>query len=697
MSASTWMQDTPAIHQSKLMNICLPASHDSGTYALKDAMSPQYGSWVQELVNLLESVASLLNGIPWLNKIINPAAWVTTAAIPAVRGLATATTRTIAQQLADGIRCLDLRICYFTPEKQFYTYHGLLGSKMTDVLNDIQAFLKSTKGEIVYITMGHWAGFDSNQSLYDQFSTMVENAIGDWAYVRQMNGSTITNNPFDQTYQAIIGQGGTSKSRVILVNGQSTSTTFWPLAYSPPDNDPNQKPPNPAAGSVIAGYYTNTTTVSTMTSTQKSQQQQAGNLPFALYMTLTPNGTDYAEVVVTSLAGAVAKLGVSMLVIPFIGIALCAALEAIAAGLAIGQLAFSWRTLEQLSQPVDDQLNQLVYSNFTQIGQPNNISFIYIDFYERSSVVSLAVALSLANASSSVPQLPIVGVNQFSSTYQGVTRYQFTDQSSGGGGWGLNQQNVFRAYSKQSGTAVPVYSYYYNLLGTGWNFMLSTNGTPPSGWNSNGIAFYAFLNQSDGLMPIYQYAKPDSTWGTLYYYSPSAGVSGWGNPTGVVCYALAAPLVPVYALESTYQGVTRYDWSQSNAGGQGWGPGSVVFLGSAVQQGAAVQVNSYYYNALGIGWSFRLSTSTTAPSGYQLFGALCYAWPSPQPGLAGIREFSQPNATFGTIYMYSPAARVAGWTAGNIVFYAALPPLTDRPGGDVNVLDLAALAIPAAS
>jgi hypothetical protein len=684
MAGRTWMTDTKAIHQSLLQKICLPSSHDSGTYALKDLMSAQYGSWVQQLVNLLEKVAGALNAIPWLNKLINPAAWVTTAAIPAVKGLATATTRTVAQQLTDGIRCLDLRMTYFSGDKQFYTYHGLLGSKITDVLADIKAFLQSTNGEIVYITMGHWAGFGSNQNLYDQFSTLVSNELGAWAYVPQFNGTVITNNPFGQTYTQIINQGGTAKSRVILVNGQSTLPVFWPLAYSPPDNGPNEG--NPAYGTVIAGYYTDTTTLNTMLQTQK-QQQQSASLPFALYMTLTPQGSDYAEVVVSSLSGALAKLGVTMLAVPFIGPALCLAIEAVAAGLYIGNLTFSWRTLEQLSAQVDDQLTDLVYKNFATPGQPSNISFLYLDFYERTSAVSLAVALSVANAPSAVPQLPVVGVNQYSTNLGGTTRYFFNQ--TGGSGWTLVQSSVFRGYSKQTGQAIPVYS-LYQTNAAGWNFCLSTSGTPPQNWGMNGVAFYAFTEPSPGLAPVYQYTASNPSFGTMYYYSTVPQVSGWGSRT-LAFYALCAPLIPIYAGQASSGGQTRYNWSASSAFGGGWSPGSVVFQASQTQQGDAVPVYQYY-QVLGGGWNFMLSMSDTAPQGFQPAGLLCYGFPSSQPGLAPIREFSQTSAGFGTIYQYQPAARLPGWTAGQVLFYAALPQPGDRPG-DVNVLDLAALAM----
>ena len=684
MSARTWMTATTAIHQSLLRNICLPSSHDSGTYALQDIMSPQYGSWVQDIVNLIGEVAAALNKIPLLGKFINAPEWVYSAVIPAVKGLATATTRTIAQQLNDGVRCLDLRICYFG--KDFYTYHGLLGSKVSDILNDIKQFMQSTNGEIVYITMGHWAGFD-NQNLYTQFATMVSDALGAWAYVPQTSSGTITNNPFNQTYAQIIGQGGVTKSRVILVNGQApANSVFWPLAYSPPDNGPNEN--NPAAGTVIDGYYTNTTDLNTMVQTQK-QQQQSAILPFALYMTLTPQSSDYVGIVITSLYSALLSLAKSLALIPIIGPMLATAVLAVAAGLYIGQLGFPWRTLEQLSAKVDTQLTDLIFNNFASPGQPSNIAFLYVDYYEKTSVVDLAVSLSVANAPSQVPQLPIIGVNEYSATSSGAVRYNFSTSKNPATGWRLVLSNVFRGSSKQTGNSVSIYSLYQSN-DAGWNFRLSTNGTPPPGWAVNAIAFYAFVDAADGLVPIYEYSASNPTFTTIYFYSTSPQVSGWTR-TGNVFYAFSAPLIPIYAQQAA--GPTRYNWSATNVpvAGSGWSPGAAVFEASTVQQGDAVPVYQYYSTASTAGWNYLLSMSATPPAGFQLSGLLCYAFPSYQAGLAPVRQFTKTDSTFGTLYQYLPVARVDDWTTGPVMFYAALPPLAGM-SEDVNVLDIAALA-----
>jgi hypothetical protein len=701
-SSPTWMADTPAIHQSPLRNICLPASHDSATNALQDFMSAQYGVWVGDVINLVKDLGEALDEIPWLNRLINPVAWVMGAATPAVKGLATATSRSILQQLYDGIRCLDLRVCYFAGDHQFYTYHGLLGTNIKDVLADIKTFMQATDGEIVYVTMGHWAGFETSD-LYTTFASQVEAALGTWACKPAYDtGGAIQNNVLEQTYTAIVGTPATS--RVILVVGPANGATppplegtiFWPPAYSPPDNGPEEK--NPAAGSVIAGYYTKTTDLDTMLSAQQDQQQNAAGLPFALYMTLTPSVADYGEVVVSALASTIARLAVVALAIPFIGFTLFVAIECVAAALAIGELAFSWRTLQQLCAPLDAQLTELVYKNFVKPGEPSNISFLYVDYYESTHVVALAVGLSLANAKDSVPQLPVVPINQYSSTMNGVTRYAFG--TSMGYGWALVEAGVFRAYSdaagafsEESGEPIAVNMYYQN--NGAWNMVLSTSATAPAGFpNSNGPAFYAFAAPAPWLIPIYQYSQPypNPTFTTFYFYSPSAQVQGWGppNPAAPVFYAFTPSAQPVYALQTSTSGQTRYSWSMQSTGGTGWSPGSVVFRIPTVQVAGSVPLTQYYQIINGA-WNFMLSIGPPPPS-FAVSTPFNYAFEKRGPGLAAIYEFTKEIAGFGTVYQYRPVPRIDGWKTGKIAFYAALPHPPGMPTSDLEVIDLGALA-----
>ncbi|WP_310832170.1 phosphatidylinositol-specific phospholipase C domain-containing protein [Paenibacillus pedocola] len=387
MDYKNWMYVTTGIHNRKLRNICLPASHDSGTYNLSHTLTPDPNPELKKALDIVQKIAKDMDKIPGIGKIINPFAWVQDAIVPAIKGVSTATTRSIGQQLSDGIRSLDLRVYYNAGDKQFYTYHGLMGTRITDILNDILTFLKSTSGEIVFVTMGHFKCFEDKQ--YTDFSNLVKQTLGDYAYTRKNDLSNrIMNDPFDNTYTEIINQSGSAKSRVILVNDKSEDPVFWPKTYSPPDNNKNNN--------TLYGYYTDTNKLDYMLNEQYSNFQNANrDKPFALYMTLTPNESDVTHIIISSLASAIAKLAAGLLLNP-ITFSVGTALEGVAAGLAIYNATLDWKTLKKLSWKVDSDIEKLMVNHFLASFQGNNpISFIYLDYYETTDIVHFAINLSL--------------------------------------------------------------------------------------------------------------------------------------------------------------------------------------------------------------------------------------------------------------------------------------------------------------
>jgi len=386
---ASWMEETPGVQQKRLREVCLPATHDAGAYWLSDELSPSPNPTLQAVLNTLSSVADKINAIPLIGEVIpNPAAWVTEHAIPAIRAISTTTRRTVLQQLVSGIRCLDLRLYY--DGNDYHVIHGLKGTHLKSVLEDIACFLEVSGREVVYVTLGHFTGFGTRQ--YDEFAELLRQTLGKYAYRRETQGSRITNNPFDQTLEQIVTQGSTPpSSRVILVYNDLDGywlddPIFWPTYYSPPNNGPTDT-------KAIYGFYTDTTDPSEMVTTQRANQQQARqyNLPFALYMTLTPGTSDTVLRVVTSLATAIRNVGTAASVVPYtapIGVALIA----VAAGLAVTNSTLPWLSLRDLTQRVNANLSQTVQSNFADYA----VNLLYLDFFEDTapSVVDLAIQLS---------------------------------------------------------------------------------------------------------------------------------------------------------------------------------------------------------------------------------------------------------------------------------------------------------------
>jgi len=379
-----WMTRNTKIHTKKLANICLPMTHDSGTFDLSDEMAPDPAEWIVELENALAKIAQDLNDAGILPYVADPLAWLLDEILVSLKGLTTATKQDIATQLRMGIRGFDFRM--YNKGGVYYTYHGLQStSTFNSMLNDIRDFLSQTDGEIVYVNLSHYIGFEGND--LTTFGNFVKTIVGDWAYVASPG---FTNDPFQTTYDAIIGQSGTNKSRVILTTSDSLGDDryFWPAEYCPPENTRSQ--------AVLAGVYTDTTDLDLMISTQVSQFQAAVDaaLPFANYMTMTPDTEQYVNIIVSSLYGALFTLAAEItLVDPVVG----AAVAAIAAGLLVDYevTGFSWRTLEELSQQIDRQLTEIVDDNFVPItGTDNQISMIFCDFWETTTVVDLAINLS---------------------------------------------------------------------------------------------------------------------------------------------------------------------------------------------------------------------------------------------------------------------------------------------------------------
>jgi hypothetical protein len=388
MDYSNWMKSTTAIHGLPLGNICLPASHDSGTYGLTTQLTPDLNADEQAIVNLLKAIAAKIQAIPGVTPYIPAAyAWVYDAVILTIRNLLTANATSVSQQLEAGIRCLDLRVYLDPTSQQFYTYHTLVGTPLPEILDEIAAFLSSTSGEIVYVTFGHFRGFAGGADPgFMPFNDLLIQKLGAYSYPQLLNanGDQIVNPVFQQTYQDIISNGSPG-SKAILVNAGyptlSNLESFWPRTYSPPDDE--------GTGGVVAGEYANCSDLTTMLSFEKGEYGKRGSLPFALYMLLTPQGSDVIGVVgrvlATALCRQVDRISSEA---PSVG----AALQAIAASLPTQ--APEWTTLQQLSLDVDTNIGSNISQVVGTLPGPNPLSMIYADFPDVTNLVDLAIQYS---------------------------------------------------------------------------------------------------------------------------------------------------------------------------------------------------------------------------------------------------------------------------------------------------------------
>lgn len=384
-----WMEKNSHLYEKKLAEICLPASHDSGAYALRNKIVEKDSTYAA-----IEAVCQgdVLDKIPAPNllPIENLGAWVKTEILyPTIIDLAQATNFSIADQLADGIRCLDLRVCYESESNEFYLYHGVIGPKLLDVLSDINDFLNSTSGELVYVTLGHWENFPTDQSnLWSKLSDQVVEMFAGKIYKPEYHDKKICNNPFYATLSSILSSNGkTLQSTVILVAGGDNfldTSIFFPSSFSPPDNDSAEK--------VIHGCYTNTSDRKTMLEGQANNWKSNYNkLPFALYLTLTPDEDSIKSIAIYN-AGSALQAATSWLFWTHIK-EFYAVLKLMYELLSGGKP--SWMTLRELSKIANQQMGLTIQNYFQSLdASDNKISFLYIDYYHDTLSVDIAIALS---------------------------------------------------------------------------------------------------------------------------------------------------------------------------------------------------------------------------------------------------------------------------------------------------------------
>lgn len=164
-SLADWMRDLNAVIGNRPINrVIMPGSHDSGSYNLGNEIPPKedipYG------LNVLSKW-----GINIVNDIV-------------IRPWAKTQSLSIYDQLMNGTRAFDLRVAFRDADRDFYVVHGLLGPKLSEVLNDMVKFLQEHPQEIIIISVAlKYMGNDivgNNNAVI----TKLKNAFGDKLMIR---------------------------------------------------------------------------------------------------------------------------------------------------------------------------------------------------------------------------------------------------------------------------------------------------------------------------------------------------------------------------------------------------------------------------------------------------------------------------------------------------------------------------------
>ena len=410
----SWMTDlansTPGFRDLTLSQICLPATHDTGTYNLGSTFTNNPKEWIKVLMDTIQKVTQAFDVIPGISIVIDPLDWVQNAVLNDTRALATATHSDIRQQLNDGIRYLDLRVYYNHNDatSPFYTYHGVTGVKIATILDEVRYFISvvAPAGEIIYITMSeYWDDDTPDNGFTDAQIADLSDLVWGFFYPGQLFGPRDApigprDTPTDLlncTYCSIVGG---NKSRVVLVMQQLDADKIWPLS---------------GVGSPqFWGGYKDTDEFSQMIPDQQSKSMQAksNSLPFQLALTLTPLDAAVYKILEGDLAKAIGILAAEAFPVPFYGPELSIALGIVAAGLAIAGANPPYSSLQELSSKIFISAAptvSAVYQNYfvgTQYAVP---SIIWMDFYEDhrmdtqaghnvAQVVELSKVITRANA-----------------------------------------------------------------------------------------------------------------------------------------------------------------------------------------------------------------------------------------------------------------------------------------------------------
>ena len=159
-NTANWMSQIP--NDRTLNQLIIPGTHDSGTDSIT---SSSYFSisdpgplpaWLEEISNILP--ASIIR--------------------PIVAGWSKTQPYSISDQLNNGIRYFDFRVCY--AKSDFYLCHTMLGDLVSDALKNIQTFAQAHPSEIIIVDFNHFYGI-TDSTIETAFLTTLKNNLGDLA------------------------------------------------------------------------------------------------------------------------------------------------------------------------------------------------------------------------------------------------------------------------------------------------------------------------------------------------------------------------------------------------------------------------------------------------------------------------------------------------------------------------------------
>jgi hypothetical protein len=160
---TNWMNDD-VIQNRTLFEITLPKTHDSGAWQLSRCfVKDSKGGLPDEVPDAVLTAAPFIPTFPIV--------------VETIRRMSLAQSRSVAEQLNEGIRVLDLRAVYCSDFERFHTAHGLIGTPISYILEEIKQFLDRTAREIVVVELG--TGSSTNNSNWPKLRDSIKGMFGD--------------------------------------------------------------------------------------------------------------------------------------------------------------------------------------------------------------------------------------------------------------------------------------------------------------------------------------------------------------------------------------------------------------------------------------------------------------------------------------------------------------------------------------
>jgi hypothetical protein len=185
INTSIWMQQLlPYISHLHLFKLTLPGTHDSASFTLTSALSPDLTG--NAVLNTVVKLAEKL-GVP-LQDLITP--WALTQ------------TRSLYGQAEDGMRYFDIRAAFNGTD--WYSYHFELGLPIYTHLSALNSFLLLHPSEIMVIEVSHLASANLTQKKLNALRDMIISIFGPILYPRINDFNAMTIGDMIATNQRVI-------------------------------------------------------------------------------------------------------------------------------------------------------------------------------------------------------------------------------------------------------------------------------------------------------------------------------------------------------------------------------------------------------------------------------------------------------------------------------------------------------------